>query len=210
MEQGRRLYNEQKPDDLTELVNISTEIASAYEKNKEIRAALRNNVNIAEDLQKMGLENDEIYAEIQCKIGRQALFLEKFELAKEAALKSAGLYYELKNTEHAHEGKIVECYELLSRVAELSDEELYSSICENCAKGLGELKEPDSVEKMLRIVLLPLLTQALTAEDKTALTRLIESIPKLTNGYNRAYGYLGALIKNGSLIDFLKSCLEDC
>ena len=109
LENGRNIYQELQPEDLTELVNISTEIADAYERSKEVRAALRNNVEIAKNLEEMELAGDEIFANVQYKIGRQALFLENFELAKEAALKAAGLYYEL-NSAQAHEGNIVECY----------------------------------------------------------------------------------------------------
>lgn len=101
LEKARHFHQTLRPDDLTELVNISTEIASAYEKSKNIKAALRNNVVIATQLDQMELSTGEIYALLQCRIAKQALFMDNFKLAKEAAMKSVSVYYELNST-HAH------------------------------------------------------------------------------------------------------------
>lgn len=68
---------------------------------------------------------------------------------------------------------MVDCYDLLARIAEVSDPELYDNICSNCGQGLGELKNPQNLEKMMRIVLLPIFRSTLKPKEKQYLSNLL-------------------------------------
>jgi|JI6StandDraft_1071083.scaffolds.fasta_scaffold30485_2 hypothetical protein len=39
---------------------------------------------------------------------------------------------------------------------------------------------------------------------------MIESLPKLTNGYNRAYSYLSRSMQAGTFVELLNSCTQEC